>query len=478
MSQATPAADRCPFAHGASPATPTERLPRGRRAPGPRGWPLVGSLPAMRRDVLGLMLRGMHEHGDVVRYRIGPSTVHLLCHPDDIAHVFTHHDRYDKATLASARIRQVTGDGLLVSNGEPWADQRRAIQPAFSSDRVAAFLPLIVEQTQRMLDRWEQAARSGEAIDVASQMMRLTYGIVEQALFSTEATQQVGEIERAITTAMAHTYRRIENPLSVPAFVPTPANRRFRRAMRTLDDRVQQIIADHRAGRGRDDLLSDLMQRGRSSGCPHFNDRALRNQTITLLLAGHETTANALTWLWHLLGAHGDVADQVHDEAQAVLGDGGPPTMVGVNALQYTSMALRESMRLYTPIWAIVRRVVTDDEVGGYRLRRGTRIVISPYVTHRHGEFWPDAERFDPTRFAAEQTRAMHRCAYIPFGGGRRFCVGRNLAMLEGVVIAAMVARRFRLRLAPGQRVEMSPGITLRARHGLRMTLQRRGCFT
>lgn len=463
---------RCAFA-GSPNAEATRPAISRRVAPGPGGFPGIGCLPQMKRDVLGMMLRGMRDYGDVVRYKLGPLTVHLICHPDAIAHVFKHSDRYDKNTFASAKIRQVTGDGLLVTNGDQWAAQRSVIQLAFAASRVDGFIDLIVARTRRMLDGWATAARRGEPIDIASEMMRLTYGVVEQALFNTETRDGVGEIEEAITVALAHVYRKVQNPLSLPGYVPTPANRRFNRAMRTLEGRVDQIIADHRRGEGRNDLLTDLMQHGGADGCPHLDDGSLRSQTITLLLAGHETTANALTWLWRLLDQHPDVAERVRHEADTMLG-AGAITKDRVHALRYTAMTFREALRLHTPIWAIVRRLVVDDVIDGYRIPRGTRLVISPFVTHRHPDFWSDAERFDPQRFEPEMVRGMHPCAYLPFGGGSRFCVGKTLARLEGLIITAMVSQRFRLRLVPDQCIEHDPGITLRCRGGLKMTIEPR----
>lgn len=468
----TPPASQCPLTPSGT-VRVRQGTGSGRRAPGPGGFPGIGCLPEMKRDVLGLMLRGMRDYGDVVRYKLGPLTVHLVCHPDAIAHVFAHPQRYDKNTFASARIRQITGDGLLVTNGEQWEAQRQAIQPAFVSSRIDGFIDPIVARTQAMLDRWDIATSAGEPIDVASEMMRLTYGVVEQSLFSTETRQGMGDIEEAITVALAHVYRKVQNPLAPPAFVPTPANRRFKRAMRTLEELIDRIIAAHRRGEGGDDLLKDLMRGNSGGSCPHLDDRELRSQTITLLLAGHETTANALTWLWRLLDQHPHVADRLHEEAASVLATG----MVArdrLSALCYTAMALREAMRLHTPIWAIVRRVIGDDEIDGYRIPGGTRLVISPYVTHRHPEFWTDAEQFDPTRFQPERFRTMHRWAYLPFGGGPRFCVGKNLAWLEGLIVTAMVSHRYRLRLVPGHPVAHDAGITLRCRNGLKMFVERR----
>lgn len=465
---------RCPFEtkmDGSSSSPLRSQSRRGQQAPGPWGFPLIGSLPEMRRDVLGLMLRGMRDYGDVVRYKIGPWTVHLICHPDDIAHVLAQPDRYDKKTFASAKIRQVTGAGLLVTNGQQWADQRSAVQPAFTQSRVDGYLGLVVDRTQRMLDRWSMVCQSGEPIDVASEMMRLTYGIVEQALFSTETGQGIGEIENAVTIAIGHAYRQIEQPLCFPSFVPTPANLRFKQAMRTLHRRVDAIIDQHRSGAGNHDLLRDLMTHADQGSA---GDQSLRSQTITLLLAGHETTANSLTWLWWLLDQNRDVADRMHHEAISIASSASM-TKESIKQLTFTSMRIREAMRLYTPIWAIFRCVLADDEIQGYRIKKGTLAIISLYVTHRHPDFWVDAERFDPLRFEAEKAKAMHRCAYIPFGGGPRFCVGKNLASLEVLVIAAMISQRFRLRAVPGQTVLADPGITLRCRNGLKMFIKARG---
>lgn len=441
--------------------------PHRHRAPGPRGWPLIGNLPEMRRDVLGLMLRGMHDYGDVVRYRIGPWTVHLICHPDDILHVFQKTASYDKQTFASARIRSVTGNGLLVSNGQEWRTQRIAVQAGFTQARVDSYLGMIVERTQRMLDRWESICDTGQGIDIASEMMRLTYGIIEQALFSTETGEELGEIEEAVTVAMMDAYRRIEHPFSLPAAIPTPANLRLKHAIRTIHRKVDEIIREHRQIGRYQDLLSDMMDGTAADG----SQDTVKSQAITLLLAGHETTANSLTWLWHLLDQHPDAAEKMHKEACAT-GNSSSITKDSLKSLTWTNLVLQETMRLYTPIWAIFRRVVHSDEIGGYEIPKDSLAIISPYVTHRHPQFWTNPDQFDPSRFEPDRVGTMHSGAYIPFGGGERFCVGRNLARLEALVIATMISGRFRLRTVPGHSVQMDPGITLRCRNGLKMTVE------
>jgi cytochrome P450 len=245
--------------------------------------------------------------------------------------------------------------------------------------------------------------------------------------------------------------------------------------MRTVHRRVDQIIQSHRESSDWNDLLSSLMSPSPGGGAdgPPMTAAELRSQTVTLLFAGHETTANALTWLFYLLSQHADADARVHAEAASLCG-GRDLTPDDLGRLAYTGMTIRETLRLYTPIWAIVRRATADDEVDGYRLPAGSMVVISPHATHRHPHFWESPEAFDPSRFAPDRAAAMHPFAYIPFGAGGRYCVGRELAKLEMLVISTMVTRRYRLALAPGQRVEAAPGITLRARYGMTMLLESR----
>ncbi len=449
------------------------RLHKKSLAPGPRGYPLLGSFLEFRRDVLGLMLRSMHAHGDVVRFRVGPLIVHLLCHPEHIQYVLKNHQNYDKNTRSSAMIKRATGESLLVSNGELWEQQRRLMQASFAPNRVAAFTDLMVAATTDMLARWRTVVERDEPLDVASEMMRLTYRIIEKSLFSTETSGGMDSIENAITVALQYTYRRVEKAVNIPEFIPTPRNLRFRKALKTLDRRVFSIIEEHRQMDQDSDLLSILMRAADDQTNRRMNSRQLRNEAITLLTAGHETTANALAWLWYLLSQHPEIEARVHEEVRDVLA-GRTPTVEDLPRLTYTTMTINEAMRIYTPIWAIVRRVIEDDEIGGYHIPARSHVVISPYVTHRHPEFWEDPETFDPERFASQRFKNVHHYAYIPFGGGPRVCIGQSFAKTEALVITALVARSFRLRLVPGHRVEMHPGITLRTRHGLLMTAHQR----
>jgi cytochrome P450 len=439
-------------------------------APGPRGDLLVGNLRAFRRDVLGLMLESAREYGDVVRFHLGPIVVHLLNHPDHVAHVLqTHARNYDKATRSSAKIRSISGGSLLTSNGELWQRQRRLMQPSFHHQRITGLASEMIRYTAGMLHRWQANLANAQPLDVASEMMGLTYTIVGKTLLGTDVGGDSDAVEHAMDTMLTHTYRRWGNIIDFPPFIPTPGNLRFRRALQTVDQIVYRIIAEHRAGSANDDLLSMLLQVRDEQTGEGLSDSELRDETITFLLAGHETTANGLSWTFYLLSQNPDVERQLRTELSAVLG-GRTPSVDDLPRLAFTTMVIQEAMRLYPPIWAIERRAIANDVIGGFHIPAGSSVVMSPYVLHRHETFWPHAERFDPTRFEAARSSGRQR-AYIPFGSGPRFCIGNEFAMMEARLIVPMVIQACHLELVPTRSVEAQPGITLRLRNGLPMTV-------
>ena len=345
------------------------------------------------------------------------------------------------------------------------------MQPIFQQQRLARFLPGMVAATEQMLQRWRPIAATGEALDVASEMMRLTFTIVGRALFGADVAHDVEEVERASAVVLKHTYRRLEHLFDWPLWLPTPGNLHFRRERRALDAVVQRIIRR----RGQDtgtpsDLLTLLLCRARRGDGRTMSAEQVRNESITLLLAGHETTANALAWTWYLLSKHPEAARRLRAEVCALLGDR-PPTFDDLSKLPYTTAVIQESMRLYPPIWVVERRVLADDSIGGHPIPAGSTVAFSPYVSHRHPDFWPNPEGFDPDRFSPEQSSRRPPYAYVPFGGGQRLCIGNHFAMMEAQVIVAMVARAYRLDLLSGFSVEPLPGITLRTRHGLPVNL-------
>lgn len=435
-------------------------------APGPRGDLLTGNLRAFRRDVLGLMLESSRQYGDVVRFRIGPFVVHLLNHPDHVEHVLQSHARnYDKATRSSSKIRLISGESLLTSNGEVWQRQRRLLQPSFHRQRMAGLAGQMKDLTAEMLKRWQTHLASGQPLDIVSEMMRLTYTIVGKTLLGADVDGDLSAVEHAMEAILAHTFQSWGNIIDLPPFIPTPGNLRFRRAMQILDQIVYRIIAEHRSGRIADsDLLSMLLDVHDEHTDEHLSDVELRNEAITFLLAGHETTANALSWTFYLLSQNPGAERQLRAELSALPGDTAS-TVEHFPHLKFTTMVIQEAMRLYPPIWVMERRAITDDEIGGFHIPVGSSVVISPYVLHRNEKFWPNAERFDPTRFTAKPR------GYIPFGSGPRFCIGADFAMMEARLIVPMVMQACHLELVPGHAVVPQPGITLRPKNGLPMAV-------
>ncbi len=444
--------------------------PRKKTAPGPRGHFLLGNLREFRRDVLGLVVESAATHGDIVRCRLGPQVVHLLNHPADIEQVLQKRAaNYDKNTRSSAFIKSVTGDSLLTCNGEFWKRQRRMDQPAFHHRQINGFAEQMTTAAQEMLDRWRK--REGP-LDIASEMARLTYSIVGRTLFSFNTGEDAETVEKAMRVILPHVFSRLGHLVNCPAWLPTPANLRFRRSLADVDRVVYRIIDRHRqtqADGGPDtDLLAMLMRVRDAETGTGLDDSQLRNETITFLLAGHETTANALTWIFYLISRHPEVERRLLEEITTVL-DGRVPVLEDVPRLAYTKRVIQEAMRLYPPIWIIERRVIREDVIGGFTLPAGSAVVISPYALHRHPAFWERPGEFDPDRFLSPPP-----AAYIPFGAGPRFCIGNEFAMLEARLITAMVIQSFQLRLVPGHPVEPQPDITLRPKHGMKMTLHPR----
>jgi cytochrome P450 len=331
----------------------------------------------------------------------------------------------------------------------------------------------MISLVRNQLERWPQHIGNGRPLDIASEMMRLTYKIVASSLLGVDAFADLRTIETEMDVLMQHVWRRLETVVHWPVWVPTPRNRRFRRALGEVDAIVSRIIEQHRQPKDGDRtngyLLSRLLRVRDEETGEGLSDQLLRNETITFLLAGHETTATNLAWTFYLLSRHPNVERRLREELDTVLG-GRTPTVGDLPRLQYTQMVIQESLRLYPPIWIIERRIIDDDVVGPYRLPGGSSIVISPYALHRHPGYWKDPEAFEPERFEARTPKA-----YMPFGTGPHHCIGNEFAMLEARLILAMVLQSYRLRLQPGHRVEPEPGITLRLRHGLMMTVERAG---
>jgi cytochrome P450 len=431
------------------------------------GLPLLGSALDLKRDLLGTLHRAMLEHGDVVRFSAGPSGKHQVnaygfFHPDGAQHLLAGNaDNYEKNDPVYQEIRSVLGDGLLTAEGDEWKRQKRLVQPIFTHKRVASYVPMIAGETADALRRWSEAARRGDKVDLNSDMARLTLSVVGRALFGADVESAVPVIRRAVPYLSERAVQRGLSPVVVPAAWPTPSNRRALRYQRDLYKVVDQLIADRRASpAGGEDLLGLLLQARDPEGGMGLTDAEVRDQVLIFLLAGHETTATSLTFTFHLLGHHPKVQARVQEEVDCVLGDG-PPSLGDVKALSYTTMAIKEAMRLYPAAYGMGRLAKRDDVVGGYHIPAGSPAFASAWVTHRHPDFWPYPERFDPARFTPEREKARHRYAYFPFGGGPRACIGQYFSMLEAVIVVAMLMRSHRVTTSSDP-VKLFTGITLR----------------
>ncbi|MCI0579802.1 MAG: cytochrome P450 [Chloroflexi bacterium] len=420
--------------------------------PGPAGHPLLGVMRDFQRDPLGYMSQLVGQYGDLVRYRFLPGWYgYIVSHPDHVKYVLQDNNRnYSKQVHPMKFLQLLVGEGLLTSEGEFWRQQRRLAQPAFHRQRLAALGEMMTGTTQAMLDRWQTV--EGRPLDVDREMMRLTLRVAARALFDVDVSDAADRVGRAFTEASEYYAAHYVNPLSrTLVHLPTRPHRRFKAAVRTLDQVVQGIIQERRrSGEDRGDLLSMLLLARDADTGQGMSDRQVRDEVMTLLLAGHETTSNALTWTWYLLDRHPEAAEKLRAELAAVLG-GRAPAMDDLPHLPTTRLVLEETLRLYPPAWGLMRLSEAADQIGGYDLPARTYVVISPYLTHRHPAFWPDPERFDPERFTPEQIAGRPRYAYIPFGGGPRQCIGNTFAMVEAQLVLATVAQLYRLRLVPGR---------------------------
>ena len=434
-------------------------------APGITQWiPLpYGRFKEFLRDPLSYQLRARERYGDVFRSRIGPSLVHFLYHADHVRRVLYEHQKNYPRGWHYRLLRNLVGNGLVASEGDHWRRQRRLAQPAFHRRRLGGYAQVMVEATSRMLARWEEAAAARAHMDVGVEMSRLTLAIAGLTLFSQDPSQEadvVGGAFRILARYLEHRFNHVFT--SPPAWVPTAGNRRMKDAVRTLNAVVLSLIQERRRERGdRGDLLSMLMQSRDEETGEAMTDEQLCSEALTFLVAGHETTSTALTWSWFLLGSHPSIRRRVREELARVLRDR-LPTFEDFPHLTATRMAIEESMRLCPPVWALAREAAEEDEIDGYRIPARSTVIVSPFVTHRHPDFWDEPEVFDPDRFTPERVAQRPKGAYFPFLGGPHQCIGNEFAMLEMCLIVAMVLQRFDMELLPGQATVPKAALTLR----------------
>lgn len=445
-------------------AIPALREIRGNPAPSPPQLPVIGHLPSSGLARLDILLKLAIDLGPVVRFELPFVTAHLLSSPDHVERVLVkEHRLFSKKTRGYDQLRQFLGNGLVTSEGDFWLRQRRIAQPAFHKQRIAGFASTFVRCADELAARWEDDARLGRTIDVHADMMKLTLRIASLTLLSADTGSQASEVGAAIDLMLHESVARINNPFRLPDSWPTPANRRAERAMQTLDRVVLDIIDARRKGKKReDDLLQMLLEARDEDTGEGMTDRQLRDEVMTMFLAGHETTANALTWTFVLLSRFPQIARALAAEASTVLGADRSATADDAAQLEIARRVLSESMRLYPPVWVIGRSPEEDVQFDGYDVPKGSLLFLSPWVTHRLPSLWDDPEGFDPDRFAPERQKAMHRFQYFPFSLGPRMCIGMGFAQLEMQLVISTLARRFRLDLLPGHPIVPEPLITLR----------------
>ncbi len=446
------------------------RASRAPLPPGPRGHPILGVMPEFNGDTLSFITR-CREYGDVVRMRFFYVTAYFLYNPDDIEYVLSVNAKnfIKSMSLRSNFFHRLLGNGLLTSEGDFWRRQRRLAQPAFHRRRISAYGDVMVDYASRLISSW----REGEVRDIHRDMMRLTLEIVVKTLFNADVSGDADKVAEVLSEMVKPFSSQATLKWIIDNRLPTRTHRRFHKAASEIDEIVYRIIAERRAG-GSDegDLLSMLLDAQDEDGS-HMTDRQLRDEVMTLFLAGHETTALTLSWAWYLLANNSDAEQKFHDELDDVLG-GRPPSVADMARLKYTEMIAKESMRLYPPAYGLGRQAIEECEIGGYRVPAKSQVFMFPWATQRDPRFFTEPERFHPERWTEDLLSALPKYAYFPFGGGPRICIGNYFAMMEVVLLLATIGQRFRFSLAPNHHVSLLPAMSLRPADGIRVTVRSR----
>jgi cytochrome P450 len=431
----------------------------------------MGVMREFNRDQLGFIERCAREYGDVVRMRFLYVPAIFLYHPDDVEYVLvTNPKNFIKSmSLRSNFFQRLVGNGLLTSQGEEWKRARRLSQPAFHRERVASYAGVMVDYTRRLVAKWQE----GETRDIHPDMMRLTLEIVVQCLFSADVSHDVDEV--------GATLKELVKPFAAQATLkwilnnrlPTPAHLRFHRLAKKIDNVVYRIISERRAsGNDEGDLLSMLLA-ARDEDGSQMSDRQLRDEVMTLFLAGHETTALTLAWSWYLLGTNPEAERKFHAELDEVLGDRAP-VAADLPRLKFTERIAKESMRLYPPAYGLGREAIADCKIGGYRVPAGTQVFMFQWATQRDQRFYDEPLAFCPERWTEDFIEQMPKYAYFPFGGGSRACIGASFAMMEIVLCLAAIGQKFRLELVPDHPVSIFPAMSLRPKDGIKIVVRNR----
>lgn len=440
---------------------------------GPKGLPISGNLLAFRRDPLHYIREMAKKHGEVVHFRFGPRRhVYLLTNPDEIKEVLVAKQAYFRKAKGLQAARAVVGDGILTSEGKKHMRQRRLMQPAFHRDRIKEYADVMVRQGTELMAEW----KDGEVRDIHQDMMKVTLAIITETMFGRTVKEDADKIGQAIDVGLRYVANKGTSFIDIPLSVPTRSNREFLESSKVLDKTIYALIEERRKSgeKGRTDLLGMLLAARDEDDGEGMTDEQVRDEVMTIFVAGHETTANTMSWIFYLLATHPQAEQKLHEELAAVLG-GRIPAAEDVPNLPYTNLIVQETLRLYPAAWTINREVVEEVEIGGHTYQPGDTLMMSQYVMHRDARYYEDPDVFWPERFAGDLLKRIPAFAYFPFGGGPRVCIGNNFALMEAALLLATIAQQFKLRLAePGYVVEPEPLVTLRPKHGLPLRLEKR----
>ncbi|HEV7347869.1 cytochrome P450 [Telluribacter sp.] len=447
-------------------------------APRHKGLPVVGNTWHFVRDPLGFLLRLREKYPRLVKVKVVGREITVVLTAEDSKYVLQENNRNYHKSEAYKILAIFLGNGLLNSEGDFWRRQRKLAQPAFYKQRLALMTDMMVHETQVLMAEWTRHDPI-RARDITTDMLGLTLNIVNKALFSADVGSRVAGISGALDDIMYYADNALKSFIHIPLKYPTPGNQRFLRAVETVETVVYDIINNRRQESTlnpearHDDLLDMLLHARDEETGEGMSDQQLRDEVMTIFMAGHETTANALAWALYVLAQHPEVVNKMRTEIQEVLGPQGVPTFNTARQLSYTLQVVQEVMRLYPPAWMIGRKALAADQLGDYPVAENSYVLISPYVLHRHPDYWQEPDVFNPEHFAPEAVKTRPTYAYLPFGGGPRMCIGNNFALLEMQVVLALLVRDFDVQLLhSGQRVEQDPLVTLRTRGNLRLRIR------
>jgi len=441
-------------------------------APGPTGPQMLPAFVAIRRDPLAYLNKIWRTFGDIAQFPIPTPPSYLVSHPDAVKRVLVDRPRdYSKATIQYKALSLVTGNGLLTADDPPWREHRLMLQPAFHPRQLEPLVGQVEQGAARLLTEWESLSPD-QCVDVERAMLRVALETVGHALFTEDLSGDAAELTNATLDALEVVVARARVPISPPSWIATPANRTLKRANAILDGAVARLITARKRGNGSStpDVL-DLLIAARDSKGEPLSEKEIRNEIVTFIVAGHETVAAALTWCWALLAKHPEVQRHLQAEVDSVV-TAEPLTVGDLAQLPFTRACVDEALRMYPPAWLITRKALVDDELSGAKIPSGSLVIISPWLVHRHPDFWSDPESYVPQRFLDE---SVTRHAFIPFGNGLRLCIGRDFAYAEAVALVARIASRVTLVYPEGSSIPAAnPSVTMRPIGGLHLRVQPR----